>query len=277
MVTVVCTRWLDAFPASYIRVLRNAVRANLEMDHRFICLTDNPGGLDTDIEAMLMPEMNIPLQYKKSGCWPKLSIFAPNLLPPDQPTLYLDLDVLIKGNITPFFEQIRSRPGLHALREWNPSLWSLAPLSIRPDRGVQGSILGFIPQDSHDIYHRFLADRTIPERYGLDQDYMTDTVKKRHYWPFEWTASFKWHCTKYYPLNKLLPGINEPTNAKIVVFHGRPRPIDVVPLGNYRWGTKRRFGYGPVPWVRDYWLRFDEQWVEQSNGDRTHLANTARG
>ncbi len=106
----------------------------------------------------------------------------------EQPTLYLDLDVLIKGNITPFFEQIRSRPGLNALREWNPSLWNLAPLAMRPDRGVQGSILGFIPQDSHDIYHRFLATETIPERYGLDQDYLTDTVKQRHYWPFEWTA-----------------------------------------------------------------------------------------
>jgi hypothetical protein len=263
MATVVCTRWLDAFPASYVRLLRNAVRANLAAPHRFICVTDNPGGLDPDIEAVAMPDMGIPMEFRRRGCWPKLAIFAPGLLPPDEPTLYLDLDVLVRGPIDPFLERVASHGGFHALREWNPTVWSLLPLSLRPDRGVQGSILGFIPREQRAIYERFMADpNAVYLRYGLDQDFLTDVARPRSYWPHAWTASFKWHCVRYWPLSAVFPRVAEPTWARIVVFHGRPRPIDVVPLGDYRWGTARKFGYGPVPWVRDYWLRHDESWSD---------------
>lgn len=265
MVTVVCTRWLDAFPVSYVRLLKNAVAANLQQEHRFVCVTDNPEGLDSDIQGIRMPDMGLPLHHRKHGCWPKLSIFAPGVLPPDEPALYLDLDVLVRSNLDPFFEQIRSKPGLHVLREWNPTLWNALPYQLRPDRGVQGSILGFIPRDHGYIYEQFMADTAIPLSYPLDQDFLTENVTKRTYWPISWTASFKWHCMKYYPLNLLFPKIREPKQAKIVVFHGKPRPVDVVPLGNYRWGTNRKFGYGPVNWVRDYWLRYDASWTEPSN------------
>lgn len=267
MVTVVCTRWLDAFPVSYVRLLKNAVAANLQQDHRFVCVTDNPEGLDSDIEGIRMPDMGLPLHHQKLGCWPKLSIFAPGVLPPDEPALYLDLDVLVRSSLDPFFERIRSKPGLHVLREWNPTLWNMLPHQLRPDRGVQGSILGFIPRDHGYIYEQFMADKSIPLRYPLDQDFLTEQITNRTYWPISWTASFKWHCTKYYPLNLLFPKIREPKRAKIVVFHGKPRPVDVVPLGNYRWGAKRKFGFGPVSWVRDYWLRYDPSWTEPSQTD----------
>ncbi|MCU0715040.1 MAG: glycosyltransferase [Pirellula sp.] len=275
MVTVVCTRWLDAFPVSYVRLLKNAVAANLQQEHRFVCVTDNPEGLDSDIEGIRMPDMGLPLHHQKLGCWPKLSIFAPGVLPPDEPALYLDLDVLVRSSLEPFFEQIRSKPGLHVLREWNPTLWNMLPHQLRPDRGVQGSILGFIPRDHAYIYEQFMADKSIPLRYPLDQDFLTEHITNRTYWPISWTASFKWHCTKYYPLNLLFPKIREPKRAKIVVFHGKPRPVDVVPLGNYRWGAKRKFGFGPVSWVRDYWLRYDPSWTEPSQTEASLPASHA--
>jgi hypothetical protein len=261
MATVVCFRWLDAFPASYVRILRNAVRANLSRRHRFICVTDNPRGLDRDIEAVHLPDMGIPLRYRQKGMWPKIAMFAPGVLPPDEPTLYLDLDMVVRDNIDMFFDRVEEQRNIHALREWNPTLWSLLPIALRPDRGVQSSILGFIPREQRHIYDRFMDDpHAVYTTYRLDQDYLTDAATPRSYWPHEWTASFKWHCVKYWPLSALFPKVPEPTWAKIVVFHGKPRPIDVVPLGDYRWGAARKFGYGPVSWVRDYWLRHDESW-----------------
>ena len=53
MATVVCFRWFDAFPLSYVKLLRNAVRANLARPHRFICVTDNPRALAGDVERLL--------------------------------------------------------------------------------------------------------------------------------------------------------------------------------------------------------------------------------
>jgi len=263
MATVVCCRWLDAFPASYVTLLRNAVRANLSRPHRFVCVTDNPGGLDAGIEAVPMPDMGLPLEHRRHGCWPKLAIFAPDLLPPDEPTLYLDLNMMIRGPIDCFLDRIEQGRGFHALREWNPTIWTLLPLALRPDRGVQGSIIGFIPREQRHIYDRFMADpQAVYTNYDLDQDFLTDVAAPRTYWPHEWTASFKWHCARYWPLSVVFPGVREPDWAKIVVFHGKPRPIDLVPLGDYRWGTARKFGYGPVDWVRNYWLRHDESWVD---------------
>ena len=256
MVTVVCTRWLDPFPASYVTMLQNAVAANLKREHRFICVTDNPSALEPGVEGLQMPDMGIPLRYQRRGCWPKLSIFAPNLLPASTPTLYLDLDIVVRRDLDCFFDRLEQNRGFHALREWNPTLWNFVPVSMRPNRGVQGSILGFYPEDQERLFEEFMNNMDAHcKNHALDQDFLTENAEQVQFWPIEWTASFKWHCVKYYPLNKLMPKIKEPSSAKIVVFHGNPRPIDVVPLGSYRWGTKRKFGHGPVDWVRDYWLR----------------------
>ncbi|TWT72512.1 hypothetical protein Pan14r_48320 [Crateriforma conspicua] len=263
MVTVVCTRWLDAFPASYVTVLRNAVAASLKRPHRFVCVTDNPGGLENGVEGVAMPDLGIPLQYQRRGCWPKLSIFTPGLLPADQPTLYLDLDVMVRQDLDAFFERIESTGGFHALREWNPTIWSMVPLAMRPHRGVQGSILGFYPGEQAKLFHRFYDQKELCfDAFPLDQDFLSENAQSPQDWPFAWTSSFKWHCLHYYPINQVLTKIHEPKNAKVVVFHGNPRPIDVVPLGDYRWGTKRKFGHGPVDWVRDYWLRHDPTWTD---------------
>jgi hypothetical protein len=263
MPTVVCTRWLNAFPASYVTVLRNAVGAALSRDHRFVCVTDNPTALKDGVEAVAMPDLGIPLERQRRGCWPKLSIFTPGLLEPDEPTVYLDLDIMLRQDLDAFFDQLEKHRGFHALREWNPILWNFVPLSMRPNRGVQGSILGFYPGEQEEIFERFMSDpESAYRRFPLDQDFLTHVVDDPHYWPFEWTASFKWHCLKYEPLNRIMPTIREPSRAKVVVFHGNPRPIEVVPQGDYRWGTKRKSGSGPVPWVRDYWLAHDPNWVE---------------
>ena len=265
--TVVCTLWLSAFPTSYVRLLRNAVKDHLKCEHRFICITDNPSAIDSDIEAIEMPDVGIPFEKKRSGCWPKINIFAEGLLPPNSPTLYLDLDVLIRGNLDQFFEQITDLGGFHSTREWNPSIWELIPLSLRPDRGVQGALLGFIPKEHYWVHELFASNQSkIYSRYHDDQRFLEDAIRDRYYWPFDWTASFKRHCVKHFPINIIAPRVKEPNHAKVVIFHGNPRPIDVVPLGNYKWGIPTRCGFGPVPWVRDYWLRYDTGWHEPNPG-----------
>ncbi len=273
MVTVVCTRWLDAFPASYVTVLRNAVAAHLKRKHRFVCVTDNPAGLESGVEGLEMPELGIPLHYQRRGCWPKLSIFAPNLLPKSSPTLYLDLDVMVRADLGAFFDRLEEHRGFHALREWNPTIWNLLPVGWRPHRGIQGSILGFYPEDQASMFESFIRNQDANfQKHSLDQDFLTENADQVRYWPVPWTASFKWHCLKYYPLNKLMPEIKEPREAKVVVFHGNPRPLEVVPLGDHRWGTRRKFGNGPVDWIRDYWLRHDPTWKDEPLGSQVTLS-----
>lgn len=258
---VVCCKWGRPFPAEYVNMLCRAVADNLSEPHRFVCLTDDAKGLIPEVEAIALPEMGIVEERKGFGCWPKLSIFKPGIFGEDEiPVLYLDLDIMILRPIDAYFQRIRELRGLNVQREWNPTLWSLAPLALRPDRGVQGSVIGFYPSEQRHLYDRFVADPdAVYATCNDDQVFITRESPQRRYWPFDWSSSFKWHCVKYFPLNRIFPKIRKPAKSKVLVFHGSPRPADLVRNDRSRWGTKRKFGYGPVDWVKEYWTRYGDK------------------
>ena len=45
-----------------------------------------------------------------------------------------------------------------------------------------------------------------------------------------------------------------PESAKIVAFHGDPRPIKLIPERAGFWDRFPHMGHGQVGWVRDYWV-----------------------
>ena len=256
MISVVCMKWGTLFAPDYVNVLYRAVSRNLPMPFRFYCFTDNTAGLNKGIIAQGIPDIGLPPERWNRGCWPKLNIFKPGLLPDTDLAIYFDLDLIVQSSLVPFVERAKAMKGLHIIREWNPPVWSMVPLALRPDRGGQGSLIAWNPAEQHHIFNNFVANPG--EAYeidGDDQNYITRVAHERHYWPHEWCVSFKRSCLWYYPFNLLFSKVRQPKQARIVVFHGQPRPSDLVHEGNSRWGTKRKFGFGPVDWVQDYWLQ----------------------
>lgn len=253
MVTVVCMKWGTPFPADYVNVLFHGVSKNLSLPFRFVCFTDDPKGLHPQIIAKPIPDIGLPPERWKHGCWPKLTVFKPGVLDEFDQAMYLDLDVLVQGPLDPFFERAKKMGGFHVLREWNPALWNLLPLSMRPDRGCQGSCFVWKPCEMNDFYNHFVSNLEEAYSTGDDQKYLTYFAKNRHYLPIDWCVSFRRYCVKYYPFNLLFRKIHQPRKASVVVFHGSPRPADLIKDGNSRWGTKRKFGFGPVDWVQEYW------------------------
>lgn len=254
MLTVVCMKWGTAFPAVHVNVLYAAVKRNLSMPFRFVCMTDNADGFAEGIDAMPIPDMGLEPKRWKTGWWAKLAVFKPGLFPEADVVMYFDLDVIIQKPLDPFVEIVRAGDSLHILREWNPALWSLLPVALRPDRGVQAAFLAFKPKDGNYIYERFMADKK--KAYATayhDQAYLTETVTNRTYWPNGWCVSFKRSCLWYYPFNLLFRNVRQPKGAKVVIFHGDPRPWDLILKPGVRWGTNRKFGTQPVEWVKDYY------------------------
>lgn len=254
MLTVVCLKWGTAFPAVHVNVLYAAVRRNLAIPFRFVCLTDDAQGLAEGIDAMPIPEMGLAPERWRHGCWAKLSIFKRGLFPDADIVMYLDLDVIIQASLDPFVEKVRAGDRLHILREWNPTLWSLLPVWLRPDRGAQGAFMAFRPEQYWHIYDTFMADKE--KAYSMayeDQAYLTRTVPDRTYWPHGWCVSFRRSCLWYYPFNLVFHSVPRPKRAKIIVFHGLPRPWDLILKPGQRWGTERKFGDQPVEWVKDYY------------------------
>jgi hypothetical protein len=257
-VAVGCVKWGTRFGPDYVNVLFRAVREHMRYPHRFVCLTNEPEGLDPTIEAMPVPDFGLPQsEWTKRGCWPKTALFAPGVFEDDEIVLYLDLDVMIVGGLDPFIDLVRERPAFYTLREWNPLLWRLVPLSYRPDRGSQGSVYVWKAGMQRHVFHDFHANvEYVRANFWSDRFYLPKVAIGETYLPYAWCVSFKNACVQPYPINHLLPPKPPPPEAKILVFHGLPRPIDLMGRPGERWGSKRRSGRQPVPWIRDYWSRY---------------------
>lgn len=264
MIAVVCMKWGTAFGPEYVNVLFRGVKQNLSEPFSFYCFTDNPVGLADGIVARPLPDLGfLPPKRFRMGCWPKIGLFQPGLIEEDC-ALFLDLDVIVTGSLDGFVDQQHAEGGLHILREWNSGLWNLLPLALRPDRGAQSSVFGWSPTEQQHIYEALRAD---PEAafaaFKNDQQFIRRMARGLRYWPHKWAVSFKKSCVWLYPFNLVLPNRLPPASASLVVFHGAPRPHEVARSGTERWGTSRRFGFGPIAWVQAYWSGKDDARIGQ--------------
>lgn len=101
MINVVCVlksgpTWLP----EYVYKLRDMVGRNLRIPHRFVCLSD----IEIDVDQ------TIPLQPLVSTkfvppFWYKMQLFRPDIKWQD-PVVFFDLDVVIKGDITNIIETL---------------------------------------------------------------------------------------------------------------------------------------------------------------------------
>ena len=251
---IVCMKWGTKFPVDYVNVLYAAVKRNMRRPFEFICFTDDPTGLAKGITARELPSLGLPEAKKSKGGWPKLAMFKRGLFSPDDLVMVLDVDILIMGDLEPFFARAEQMGGLHILREWN--IWPLdyLPFRLRPKQHGQSSVFMFRPKDQHHLLDDFLADiEGTYQKASNDQKYISWFAHQPHYFPAQWTVSFKRHCIKFWPLNWLFPTIKQPKTAKIVVFHGYPHPDHLIGDADSRWGKGLKAGRGPVKWVKAYW------------------------
>lgn len=258
MVAIICMKWGKAFTAHHVNTLYASVLRNMEEPFTFVCLTDDERDLAKGILALSIPDLGLPEHAWRRGCWPKLAVFAPHLFPHEDVVLFLDLDIMVLRPLAPFIAVVRARQHLVLQREWNPVLWSVLPQGLRPDRGGQSSVFGFCPSKVGPIYEQVLGGAdTMSGRYKNDQTYLTKTVSDRSYWPVGFCVSFKRSCVWLFPFNLLFSRVRRPSKAKILVFHGNPRPWETLVEPAKRWGTKWRFGKGPVAWIVSYFAQAD--------------------
>ena len=256
-IAVGCVKWGTRFGPDYVNVLRSAVKEHLGLPHRFVCLTNQPEGIDPGVEVMPVPEFGVPeTEWTKRGCWPKVALFKRGVFEDDEIVLYLDLDVLVVGGLAPFVELVRWESAFYTLREWNPPLMRALPLALRPDRGSQGSVYVWRAGEQRHVFDHFTGHvEEVRASYWSDRFYLPKIARNPRYLPHDWCLSFKNHCLAPWPLNLVRAEARLPQGARVIVFHGKPRPMDVMGPEGRRWGSKRRSGDRPVPWARDYWLR----------------------
>jgi len=223
-----CVKTGPKYPADYVNCLARMTQRHLRAEHTFHCMTDDPRGLDVGIAAAALPTTDL------GGCWNKLRLFSPGLVPPPANILYLDLDVVVTGPLDPLAawlpeETFVGQPDWN--RPWFPQFNSSVmrftagahePLHGDFLRGVDTSAL--VRGDEWDATTRGY-DKTVYRRgwrrFGSDQEWISSRLRRaggvrRRAFPPGWVVSYKTHARR---------GL--PPDARIVVFHGSPKPHEV--------------------------------------------------
>ncbi|MCY4208606.1 MAG: hypothetical protein OXD29_11735 [Roseovarius sp.] len=247
---VICMKWGDFFGPEYVNLLFRASRHYLDIPFDFVCMTENQSGLDSGITVKPLPDLGLGPDYWKAGGWPKISVFKPGLVPDDTRVLFMDIDTVITGNMDDMF---KTGPGVAMVNEWPRLADYLNP--FRPQKQLSG-VFSFDGGNETEIYEKFIANPAAArDKYRIEQYFIAGNASRLNTFPDGWVLSFKRHL--FPPHLGVRDGASvpePPQNARILLFHGNPRPVELAQEG--LWGKRFRYGRGAVPFIRDYWLKF---------------------
>lgn len=202
MLNVVCIRADSKYQADYVNNLFHMVKRFLPIPYRFICFCGLTEGIGPEVECLPLPD-------NLQGWWNKISLFKRNI-GLEGKILFLDLDVVIVDDITPLATYDAD---FIIIKDW----WN---------NEYNSSVFLLKVGARHQVWEAF---NPYEPPAANDQDFITRILPDEKTWPSKWVVSFKNDCAS---------GI--PPDARIVVFHGRPKPHSY-----------------PAPWIRDFWKKED--------------------
>lgn len=196
MLSVVAWKWRGTrdYTSGHVNVLARAISANLSTPHEFVCVTDDPAGLDPGIRAVPLPAFeHLRVRRGYPSCYVRLRAFDPEFAAQLGPRfLMIDVDAVITGRL----DHLVARTEDFVIWE-NPD----RPGAIHYQGGLMLMDAGARPQ----VWERFEgeASRDITARRGLigsDQAWITHCL-----YPGEasWTRAdglaFGRDCKRGYP------------------------------------------------------------------------------
>lgn len=236
MVNVICIKWGNLYGPEYVNKLFSMTKTHLTIDFRFACMTDNPEGIDKNVEIFPIPELRVPAAKSRSP-WKKLTLLSEHIGDLSGKTLFLDLDVVILDSLDPLFEYADE---FTIIENWT-----------QRGRGIgNSSVFCFEIGKYADVldYYKANVDAVIAE-YDNEQTFISKKIDHIKYWPEEWCRSFKFHSIPKGPLRYL----KEPTipkGCKILAFHGHPNPDQAI-IGDY--GGRITKYFKAATWLERYW------------------------
>ena len=190
----------EIYDHRYVNALAKSIKANITIDHELVCLTDDATGISNNVDRI------IPLTNDYPTWWSKIELFKPNQFTTKH-VFYMDLDTLVVGNIDDImsydgdFTGLRDFYSMHSLGSgimaWNPSL-------------TNNIYTEFVKKSRSIIVNYREGDQRWIDEHKPSLEWIQDIYPNK-------IVSFKKHCMKN---NE----INVPDSARIICFHGNPRP-----------------------------------------------------
>lgn len=239
VLTVVCFKWKPnpgyraKFAGQHVNILRNMFRRHLHMAHEFVCITDDAGGIESDIRIVpLWPDLaNVqnPHGAREPSCYRRLKLFSAEMREVvGQRIAWCDLDMVLTGDVTPLF----SRP--------EPVVLLPTDVAQIP---VNGSMVLLTPGAHGKVWTNFDPIKS-PRRsldagcFGSDQGWLAYCLKDKAAF---WKAGPNGDGIYFFGQHMRMHGSGAklPKDARIVSFHGR----------TYPWDSQ----YRSIPWVERHY------------------------
>ena len=261
---IICIKWGTKFGPEYVNRLHGMISRNITPPFRLFCFTDDGTGLHPDIAVRALPEFDYKAPERTRGKWPKSRLWG-DLGDVTGVVLFLDLDVVITGNIDCFFEYGQPEDTILG-RNLNTPL----------ERMGQTSVYRMKVGNLAPLQEIFRADpQSIADKYKYEQRFVTRNAPGGVIvWPLRWMVHFRMQCVPVFPLNYVIkPRI--PKGARIVIFPGNLNPPDAIagrwnehgtpasPLAHLRaafapnrresFFTHLRHFLYPTNWVKETW------------------------
>lgn len=192
--------------AEYVNILADMVGRNISKGtvYKFICFTDTPEGIDSAVDIRPLPVEGL------KGWWNKLALFKDGLFPEGDRILYLDLDTVITSGLD---EIIKYDGEFAILRDF-----------YRPE-GLQSSVMAWTPNSSTKRIWSNFEGAGYPEKRGGDQEWIELCLYGDSYFHYDLWQDLYPDCFYSY---KVHAQREIPKSAKMIIFHGEPRPHEVI-------------------------------------------------
>jgi hypothetical protein len=199
MTTVACVLKLGGvYNRDWVHALKRGLRRHLT-DCEFVCLTD---------DASVEPIWRVPLKHNWPGWWSKFELHRPGLFSVGSRILYMDLDTLPVGSLV----DLAAYNGPFAMLSdfYQPHLYA-------------SGVMTWTAGETDAIYNRFVRDGAKVKPGRSDPFYAAvlgkRIVRLQDVFPGQ-IVSLKRHC------NPAKGAKGPPVGARLVCFHGKPRPDD---------------------------------------------------
>lgn len=207
-----CVCYGDKYPVEYVQKLYNMVQRHTTLEHKFIVFTDH-------VKMHKLVEGDIEIRefalHDLQGWWNKMQLFSPDSELYGT-TLYMDLDVVITGNIDCFFTH-EPQADFVGMNDFNPMT-----------KIFNSSVMRFRSFDvAEKLWIPFMRNRPQYLKMQGDQNAISDIILKydtTRRFPDAWTQSYKWFDrsgTRFHKTNWTFEHNGE---SLVTVFHGQPNP-----------------------------------------------------
>ena len=245
MQNIICMKWGSRYVPEYVNRLYRAIKKHTQKTTRLYCFTDDIKNINEKIICKPLPKISLPNTISYTP-WRKISLWQYPLYDLTGDVLFLDLDLVITGDLDRFFDY---KKGSYCVIE----NWTQMGQNIG-----NTSCFRFPVGKYNSVFEKFINDpKKYWKKYHIEQIYLSAEIESQVFWPTEWCKSFKHNLLPCWPFRIWEPA-KLPKDTSIVAFTGKPDPEDVV---NGQWPVKKSQIYKKIykqlktpQWILDNWF-----------------------